>query len=166
MKKTLISILLIIALLSATTITGCEKNGDPTAPVIFIAAAIILGLTVGGWFQDDNDDPFPPEKYDMLDWYGEGRFEGSIISDWDKDWYRTERMRAGDRITIWAESPMGVRATLVDEYGKYVSSDNYSPGSNFRIEIRATETMSYYLVVEGVSKEVQGPYTLYWQYSY
>jgi hypothetical protein len=166
MKRSITVVVLIIALMAATFTTGCDQKGDPTGPVIFIAAVLILGLTVGGWFQDDHEESFPPDKYDRLPWYGDGRFEGSILSDWDKDWYRTELMRPGDRITIWSESEMGVRATLVDEHGKYVASDNYAPGSNFKIEIRATETMSYYLLVEGVTKEAQGPYTLYWQYGY
>jgi hypothetical protein len=101
-----------------------------------------------------------------MPYYGDQHFNGSILSEWDKDWYRTEVLRPGERIRIWADSDIGVRASLVDERGRYISSDNWAPGSNFNIEVEATETTSYYLQVYAVNEGDQGPYTIYWKYTY
>jgi hypothetical protein len=166
MKRTL-SALLIVAMLGANLmVTGCETKGDPIGPAVFIATALILGLTVGGWFQHDNPEPFPPNIYDMLPRFGEGKFNGSILSPGERDWYRTELMRPGDTITIWSKSDIGIRAVLVDEFGKYYPSDNHGPGSDFKIKVRAEEITSYYLEVFGQPDGGTGPYTLHWEYSY
>ena len=167
MKRTLTSAALIIALLSVTLTPSCDKKDDPTGPAIFIGTALLLGLTVGGWFQHDRPETFPPLKYDVLRrGYGEGKFDASILSPSDRDWYRTEMMRDGDTITIWSESEIGVRAVLVDENGKYYPSDNYAPGSNFKIKAKAQDWTSYYLMVSGIQENAIGPYELHWEYGY
>jgi hypothetical protein len=165
--KRAISAVLIISMLSLNLMTaGCDRKGDPAGPAVFIATVLILGLTVGGWFQHDKPEPFPPIKYDMLPRFGEGEFGGSILSPGERDWYRTEMMRPGDTITIWSKSDIGIRAVLVDEFGKCYPSDNHGPGSDFKIKVRAEEITSYYLEVFGQSDRGIGPYTLYWQYGY
>jgi len=166
MKRTLTVLFLIVALLTVSLVPSCEKDGDPTGPALFLATVLILGITVGGWFDDNDDkDDFPPAKYDIMSRHGEGKFVGSILSPNDRDWFRTEMMREGERLTVWSESQIGVRAVLFDEYGDYYSSTNYSPGTNFRFEIKAKEWMSYYLMVTGHDSDRTGPYTLYWKYS-
>ncbi len=165
MKRITISILIILLLLSAMMTTSCDRK-DPTGPAIFLGAVIILGITVGGWFDDDYDEStFPPEKYDVMSRYNqECKLDGSIVSDWDYDWYRTEMMHPGERITIWSESWIGVRAVMVDEYGRYYPTDNYGPGSNFKLEIKANEYTSYWLMVYGHEPLEKGSYEIHWRY--
>lgn len=165
--KRAVSVVLIVAMLSVNLMTaGCDNKGDATGPAIFIATALILGLTVGGWFQHDNPEPFPPIKYDMLPRFGEGKFVGSILSPSERDWFRTEMLGPGDTITIWSKSDIGIRAVLVNEFGKYYPSDNHGPGSNFKIKVRAEEMTSYYLEVFGQPDGGIGPYMIYWEYGY
>jgi len=166
MKRTLTAALLVMSIFLVTSVPSCDSKNDPTGPAIFLGAVILLGLTVGGWFDDDYDlNEFPPDKYDVLSFYGDNYWEQSILSDWDKDWYRTEVLRPGEGIEIWSDSPMGVRGVLVDENGRYYPSDN-PPGTDFHLEIEAPTTMSYYLMVEGHYRDDQGPYTLYWHYHF
>lgn len=167
MKRILTTIILIIALLTVTTVPACEKKGDPTAPALFLATVLILGITVGGWFDSDDDDAgFPPDKYDFLPRYGDDNFAGSIISGGERDWYRTDMMRDGERFIVWSESDIGLRAVLFDEYGNYYSSTNTAPGSDFKIEIESREWMSYFLMVTSHSDGAFGPYELHWRYSH
>lgn len=166
MKRTFIVILLIFTLTTQVPITGCTKDGDPTGPLIMAAAILIMGITFSGWFQhDDPADPFPPLKYDVLTGWDSGYISGSILSSNDTDWYRTELLRSGERIKIWSESDIGVRAKLIDEEGRYYSTENTTPGSNFVLEVEATGHTTFYLQVKGhTGSHEQGPYRLYYQY--
>jgi hypothetical protein len=165
MRRTITVIALIVSMLTVSTVPSCTgKDGDPTGPAIFIATVLLLGITVGGWFDKDNDDPFPPNKYDVLPRYGNGQLEASILTQLEEDWYRTEYMYQGEVFEVWAESPMGIRAVLVDENGRYYNSDN-APGTDFHFKIRAEQNTSYYIQVFTHDREVTGPYDLYWKYS-
>lgn len=167
MKRTLTAIAIIVTLLTVTTVPSCEKKGDPTGPALFIATVLILGITVGGWFEEaTNDQDFPPDKYDILPRYGENVFVGSILSGGENDWYRTDMLREGERFTIWSESNIGLRAVIIDEYGDYYSSTNYAPGSDFHMEIEARDWMSYFVLVTAHDEHASGPYELHWRYGY
>ena len=166
MTRRIIGIFLVLALMMPVTGTSCTKDGDPTGPLIMAAAILIMGITFSGWFQDDDPvDPFPPLKYDVLTGWDSGYISGSILSPSESDWYRTELLRSGERIKIWSESDIGVRAKLIDEEGRYYSTDNTTPGSNFVLEVEATGRTSFYLQVKGhTGSHEQGPYRLYYQY--
>lgn len=164
MRRIFLTVLLITALLFSATVPSCD-NKDDTSLAVFLGAVLILGVTMGGWFQNDWDDgpAYPPDKYDIMPIYGPNNISGSIISDRDFDWYRTDLMRKGDRIEIWSESDIGVRASLVDEDGRYYPTDN-APGTDFHLEIQAPKTTTYYLMVYGFEPYVQGEYKIWWKY--
>ncbi|MCX6647653.1 MAG: hypothetical protein NTY09_15020 [bacterium] len=167
MKRTLTVVILIIALSTQPFMTGCSQNGgDPTGPAIFVAAVLIAGIAFGGWFHHDHNDLFPPLKYDMLTGWDSGFVSGSILGPGVYDWYRTETLRPGDRIKIWSESEIGVRANLIDEAGRTYPTTNTEIGSNFVLEVQATNTGSFYLQVFGhPDSTAQGPYKVYYQYT-
>ena len=101
----------------------------------------------------------------MLTGWDSGYISGSILSPNESDWYRTELLRSGERIKIWSESDIGVWANLIDEEGRYYRTDNTIPGSNFVLEVEATESTTFYLQVRGhANSHEQGPYRLYYQY--
>ncbi len=168
MKRILTAAFLIVALMTVTTVPSCttRKGSDPTGPALFLATVLILGLTVGGWLDTDEDESaFPPQKYDMLPRFGEHEFGDSILEGDQINWYRTDMLREGDRFRVWSESDMGLRAVLFDDYGDHFCSTN-PPGTDFHVEVEAREWTSFYLMVTGHENGGRGPYRLYWEYSY
>ena len=165
MKRTLIVVILILALFTQLFTTGCTQKGDPTGPAIFVAAVLLTGIIFGGWFHHEHDDTFPPLKYDVLTGWDSGYAPGTILSPDEFDWYRTETMRPGDRIKIWSESEIGVRANLIDDYGQYYPTTNTEPGTDFVLEIQAQTTGTFWLQVYGhPDSTAQGQYRIYYQY--
>jgi hypothetical protein len=166
MKKALLPLLLIFSLCLSPMNISCTAKGDPTGPAIFIAAVILLGATVGDWFSNDhnNNDSFPPKKYDMLGRFNSMEFNGSVLSPSDRDWYRTEPLHPGEIFTVWSQSNTGMRAVLIDEYGRSYPANNYQNGSDFKIQIQSQEYMSYYLMVYNHDGVSTANYTLHWEY--
>ncbi|HEX9746298.1 MAG TPA: hypothetical protein VGB30_12805 [bacterium] len=168
MLNRILSAFLVLTLFTTLTLTSCtNKKGDPTGPLILIGAFILWGLTEGGWFSDDYDEEdFPPDHYLLLSSvHPEMSLDGTLVSEKDRDWYRTEFLHPGERIRIWSESYVGLRAVLIDENGRYFPSDNYQPGSDFSFEIEADKPISYYVMTmkhENVPDYVQ--YEIHWKY--
>jgi hypothetical protein len=166
MKRVITILFLIVALTTQPILsTGCTKDGDPTGPAIFVAAVLIMGIAFGGWFHHEHDDMFPPLKYDVLTGWDSGCVTGTILGPDNYNWYRTEMLRPGDRIKIWSESEIGIRANLIDDFGNYYPTTNTEPGTDFILEIQPQVSTTYYLQVFGhPGSHAQGQYKIYYQY--